>query len=637
MSTVHSSLVRLAVVCLSTVLAQAQTITGPLVDPSGALVGGGEGYPWLMNPPRTLAEGETVGTVADLLRALGAAKSGQTIYVADGAELDLTGHWNIPIQAGVTLASGRGRHGALGALLYTSRYATDEKGRYGLFEVKGPAARITGLRLRGPDTGLEPAGCGGGDPMGIWLYSETPVNWPLLIDNNELWGWPRSAIDITSVAGVHVRHNHIHHNRRYLRDRKGCADYNFGYGVAAGGASDVLVDANLFDHNCHHITSDGKPGARYTARYNVCANGTIGHAFDVHGGADRREDFLAERQSWQPNDHPNLAGEWFWVQHNTFLQADEWGFEIRGLPRIGAFVYDNAFWHSDPSEAIVQTNASGNMFIERNRTIGRSPCWFVSTSADSFWRLRRFTSMPVTKTMFADFDGDRRTDAFASYGGIWYLSRAALGDWETINTSTIDPANLRFGDFNGDGRTDVFKSNGSVWEFSLSGTSTWKYLNTQNVPLAKLAFGDFDGDHRTDVFYADGAHWYVSYAGVSDFVFLNTSHITVESLRFAHFNRDGRTDVFYSDGSNWFVSFAGTGPWVHMNWSPVPLSELAFADFDGDNRTDVFYGDGTRWWTSSAAVGPAFPRQHSDFRTPSLGFGDFNGDGKADVLSMQSL
>ncbi|GAH07976.1 unnamed protein product, partial [marine sediment metagenome] len=104
---------------------------GAEFNPTGNPIGGGPGY------------SDTITTYdyyitnkAELLNALSSAGSGDIIYVADNAEIDLTGEQDLYIPAGVTLASGRGRilsdTISWGGLLYT-----DTKNTYGysLFRV----------------------------------------------------------------------------------------------------------------------------------------------------------------------------------------------------------------------------------------------------------------------------------------------------------------------------------------------------------------------------------------------------------------------------------------------------------------------------------------------------------------------
>jgi hypothetical protein len=189
---------------------------GAFANPTGRPIGGGEDYgDWVVG-------GVYVESRTQLLQDLATVPAGTTIYVADHAISDLTGFWDIPIRTGITLASGRGRNGSLGALVYT----TDKNTETALFRVIGSGVRITGLRLRGPDTGIAPAGCpdiasdgkpSAFDASGIQARRENLTAVTVRIDNNEMWGWPHAAVSARNVAGIRVQHNHIHHNRRQMR------------------------------------------------------------------------------------------------------------------------------------------------------------------------------------------------------------------------------------------------------------------------------------------------------------------------------------------------------------------------------------------------------------------------------------
>ena len=310
--------------------------------PTPQAIGGGEAYgAWAED------YSVSVDTKDDLLAALVRARAGDVIYVADDAEIDLTGVWDTPIPAGVTLASGRGRYGAPGALLYTTANANR-----GLFEVRGNGVRITGLRLRGPSTVEKPGGC----PLnarGVTIRASKgqPTTPTVEIVNNELWGWPNAAISIVRVSDVHIHHNYIHHNRRVVTSvaedpMHGCADgaYGLGYGVNVSGGH-VFIDANRFDYNRHDIASDGSPNSGYTARYNlVLAHGTS-HSFDIHGYGEQRS---------IGDDPPYEAGDKLVIHNNTFLQAANPAIVIRGIPKTGAWIYRNQF--AGQEDSIVQRN-----------------------------------------------------------------------------------------------------------------------------------------------------------------------------------------------------------------------------------------------------------------------------------------
>jgi hypothetical protein len=592
---------------------------GAVSNPTGRPIGGGEGYgDWVTG-------GSVVSTALELRAALASATPGVVVYVRDDAvidldELDVSESLPLGVPAGVTLASGRGRNGSLGALLHSDNQWTRP-----IFKVLGSRARITGLRLRGPDTEVTPPDCGLTPSWGIDVRRDADDTQPfhgVRIDNNEMWGWPRAAVDILNVFGVTVQHNHLHHNRRQVK-RSGCRAYGLGYGVVVGRGA-ALIEANLFDHNRHDIASDGAPGARYEARHNLVLNGAVQHSFDVHGGADRK-------------DGTDIAGTLVHVHHNTFLQSKKPAFKIRGVPELAAYVWRNEFRHTYVSSAIQQTNAEGNLVQWSNPTsVNHFPAWFVSFSGESFWRWRRFDGLAISAARFGDFDGDGAADAFATRDGEWIVSDGARHDWRAVNTSSVATGSLRFGDFDGDGRTDVFRKGSGGWFVSWGAVTPWTRINTLPGALSALAFADFDGDGATDVFTADGATWRVSWRGTSPWVALNTSSFTTASLRFADFDGDGRADVFRTDGVAWRVSWGGTGPWARLNTSAITVGSLGFGDFDGDGRTDVLYGNGTTWSVSWGGAGPWVHLNTSSLKASSLAFADVNGDGRTDVLSRQS-
>lgn len=234
---------------------------GSEANPTGEPVGGGTGYSRILSPGDADV---VVSTRTGLLDALGAATSGTTIYVADDAVIDLSGEMSIPIPGGVTLASGRGRNGSEGALLYTT---SAQQGH--LFVVQDPCVRITGIRIEGPYPGTERLDF---RPNGIYSGRRFTE-----VDNCELFGWSSAAISYSTGAttGSYAHHNYIHHNQRD----------GLGYGVVLN-AEHIFIIGNLFDFCRHAIAATGRPGSGYDARWNVHLEHTISHIFDMHGERD---------------------------------------------------------------------------------------------------------------------------------------------------------------------------------------------------------------------------------------------------------------------------------------------------------------------------------------------------------------
>ena len=91
---------------LSATEVQEPELFGAASNPTGDPLGGGDGY-----RDTVLTGNYVVDTAAELVTALKNASSGQVVFVANDAEIDLTGLRSIKIPGGVTLASGRGAKG----------------------------------------------------------------------------------------------------------------------------------------------------------------------------------------------------------------------------------------------------------------------------------------------------------------------------------------------------------------------------------------------------------------------------------------------------------------------------------------------------------------------------------------------
>ncbi len=312
---------------------------GAEANPTGDPIGGGKRY------KRQIVRCDyVVKTLEELLAALKEAKAGQFVYVNDNAGIDVTGEQEIVIPGGVTLASGRGRGGSKGALLYSDELATSP-----MLLAGGEKVRVTGLRLRGPDRErrteqmreLHREGRYYSIPNSDGIISSYLG---LEVDNCELWGWSHAAVFLKRGAlNAHIHHNDIHHNQRS----------GLGYGVCLDQSS-ALIEANLFDWCRHHIAGTGRPGTSYEARYNLVLENANGHSFDMHGGRDRK-------------DGTDIAGDTIKIHHNTFKATGVPAFVIRGRPQESAEIHHNWFLHSGPDKAIRQTNATGNMRVYQNQ------------------------------------------------------------------------------------------------------------------------------------------------------------------------------------------------------------------------------------------------------------------------------
>ncbi len=299
----------------------------------GRPLGGGAGYAETIR-----ATGSPVRHLDELLEALAGAGRGDTVYVAGDAVIECTERIHVDgivleLPGGVTLASDRGIDGAPGGLIRSDAFATRP-----LIRVLGAAARLTGIRLQGPNPrqSLEHHsrsfrdGHGGHEyyykfPTSDGIATEHPR---LRVDNCELAGWSHAAIHLQRGDGHLVQHNFIHHNQYQ----------GLGYGICHD-VAESIIEGNLFDANRHSIAGTGRGGSGYEARHNVEMGRTLSHCFDMHGGRDRK-------------DGTDVAGGWMHVHHNTFRAAGRRAIVIRGTPEDEILIERNWFRHRTERGAI---------------------------------------------------------------------------------------------------------------------------------------------------------------------------------------------------------------------------------------------------------------------------------------------
>lgn len=333
----------LFLVCLNTTY--ADPYIGAEWNPTGNPIGGGPGY---SDSVRHQDADYYVTNKAELLTALSNGSSGEIIYVADWAEIDMTGEQDLYIPAGVTLASGRGRIFSdtisWGGLIFTNK-----KGGYSLFRVSGKNVRVTGLRFCGefgnyregvipdtfdPGTGLK--------LFDIWQDS-------VEIDNCEFFGWGNIAV------GDYADNNtfcHVHHCYFYNTtvSVQGVGCYNGGAGESA--TSHDLFEANLFDFVRQNIASNGDTTNSYEARYNLALEHGAAHGLDRHGWPSQGD--------W--------AGNRTVVHHNS-VRNRGWGdnaVRIRGMPSDSAKIYENWFYYSTQDSAIKLWNPTNCLIYDNH-------------------------------------------------------------------------------------------------------------------------------------------------------------------------------------------------------------------------------------------------------------------------------
>lgn len=316
-------LLQALVLPLALAVAQAQEpeTFGCEANPTGDPIGGGPGY----RDIRTTGD-LVVRTAAQLLEALKQAKEGQTIFIPDGVEIDLTGESGLVLPAGATLAGTRGLDGSPGARLFTTLRTTSP-----LIRTGGDNTRVTGLRLEGPYAGPE--------KIPTFAKGLSIAHHGGQVDNCEIYNWNCVGIGVGGGGDVRIHHNSIHH----------CQLSGYGYGVSTGGANCFII-ANRFDWCRHDIASSGAPGDCYEAAWNWVGQNATSHRFDMHGGRDR-------------GDGTDTAGDWLHIHHNTFLDAKHRAVVIRGVPTQGADIHHNRFAQPTAKEAV---SSGGNTQVHHN-------------------------------------------------------------------------------------------------------------------------------------------------------------------------------------------------------------------------------------------------------------------------------
>jgi hypothetical protein len=108
--------------------------------------------------------------------------------------------------------------------------------------------------------------------------------------------------------------------------------------------------------------------------------------------------------------------------------------------------------------------------------------WYFSRSGTGLWQPLADSSVRVGDLRLGNFDGDTRTDVFSLARGQWSVSLDGLSTWQRLNSELSDDLDsLVFADFDGNGRTDIAQSGGTqlvVWRVSRDGAGGWEPLRT---------------------------------------------------------------------------------------------------------------------------------------------------------------
>ncbi len=462
------------------------TITQPTNPPIGKPYGGGSGY----FPIIKLEDCDIIIDNNDFYSfktILENANYGDKIYVNDNLSIEIPAEGTLTIPDGVTLASGRGRNGSLGALIHLDKIRQYVDYNWYHTITVGNDVQITGIRLRGPDgsTSLTNAGyC----PAGI--LQDNGQN--LEIHNCEIYNWYWIAINIRNSIGANIHHNYIHNNQKP----------GAGYGVGNGWNASSEIRYNIFNFNRHSIAANGDAVNNnlpsYTAEYNLvlpCANG---YRFDMHGYKDEYKnnpDMLANCNYWEPC---NKAGEVMEIHNNTFItipgEAGQYIVFIRGIPNTGAFVTNNVFNRYDRAvsqklhyyvretcETCVPCDDPINAILNMD---GEPYPW--NESWCYYWG-----DFNVSSNHMIVNSNDYTTDIHIrqiNWGGNSEEYVIVAPEIRFFDSSTFE-----FGDFNEDGRTDILNQG----YISYSGLTAWE-LNSENYYINPNHLIDFNGDGTED-------------------------------------------------------------------------------------------------------------------------------------------
>ncbi len=508
--------------------------------------------------------------------------------------MDFADFPTMEVPAGVTVRGDR-----RGTRLGPELFMTDAF-QGAMFAIGGEDARISGLRLRGPNTVRN-------SDVALRNWHTDAVAAPVehartIVDHNEIsdWTWvgvraqggetgeactpvdcvlggggaactPENPASASRPNNVRVERNFLHHN--LVQDR--------GYGVNVNSGGFALVEGNTFSWNRHAIAGTGStPSTGYRAWSNLVLSGVpiqyVGpvpvfctHDFDMHGTGT--------------NGFGGIAGGYIEISGNTFFgTADECvshnNFSLRSVSCDHVYIHNNIFLQSR-SDALDFSPTLENGVVPWATISSQPPQFYPSSSGFS----------PTSRFGIGDFDGDGRQDLFLATGAAFYFSPGGEAEWRFLAGGRTDRIqSLLFGDFDDDGRTDVVGKNGGNVMVSWGGASEWERLNSVNAPITDLAAGNFDGVGGDDLFWADGSSWYVSAGGSGDWVRSGASSFRVRDVRFGDFNDNGTTDVFGVVSGYWSYSDGTT-----VGWAPLrpkltdTVRNLIVEDFNGNGRADV--------------------------------------------------
>jgi Right handed beta helix region len=469
-------------------------------------------------------------------------------------------------------------------------------------KLNGDYARISSIRLIGPDTGQQSI-----STYGIRISRCVGVE----ISNMEIAGWGGAGIYIVDKGpdqpvGSNLKglgriinpeqvkiHDNFFHNNQYPSTTKcdyvvehspppprvvpkNCVSHAEGYGVNVNEGAWAHIYRNVFDFNRHAIAASGNSGG-YRAEQNLILKGggyhgnilhTYTHIFDIHG---TECDGLC-----------GDAGNQFWYIGNAFQFRKDNAIKIRGRPRVKAYIGENVFPHpgleNDWGDDAVNLNTSENVEFLPGNVI----------DYDSFGKYK-----------VCDFDGDNVDDLFLATGVSWWFSSSGEYHWTYLSAKTDRQEQLRVGYFDDDSLCDVLAEQSGQWVISSGGKGEWQPMGAFGTPLSTVEFGRFD-PNSTDIRPGvtrrtthalrreENGQWSVTPLSTTNWEQVARSELELSQLRFGDFTGDGVTDVLRSLNGRLAISESARGTW--SSGSNVPfagdMASLKIANMDADDNID---------------------------------------------------
>ncbi len=472
----------------------ADTAVTPIVlnDPIGKPFGGGSGYFPIIKPE----ESDLIISTNDfnyLKTAVANANYGDIVYINDNLQIEIPAEKTLIIPDGVTLASGRGRNGSNGALIFTNFMEVGMYFNYPAIDV-GNNVQITGLRLRGPDSTSSTANYGK-NPAGIQQKYKTNLE----VHNCEIYNWYTYAVYIYDSENANIHHNYIHNNQNPF----------IGYGIVNRNKTTTVASYNIFNKNRHDIAgikNTNMEPPSYTAQSNLIGPDGYSHRFDMHGCGYTDLWGCPDMYTKDDSSPENLAGRTLNILNNYFLpmNAPKWhSVVIRGIPEDMANIIGNYFpndYMSSPDYPVRQTLMWGDPVNSVCKPIDTSYEWNLATGGGG-------TNPTV--------NGE------CVYNGILQVEPNHIN---LIGNVVGHPIYIRQINWNAQSSTQIWKVVGPEIKYTSS-------------DVASFAYGDFNNDGRTDILYQN----YISWSGLTDWE-LKTANYTINPNHKKDFNGDGLED-----------------------------------------------------------------------------------------------